>query len=1097
MKKITAMVVLCLVCASGFTGFATINAEGALNAISAPLTFQFYRIAQQSTDMDFGTGPDFYWTMKLLQNNYGSSTYNFVEQRNCTQPINVNDIDIQGADFNGKDKPWNSATDTLVINPNSNGDYLVMFYIQIDEDDTGGGSADDTCDCSVEAGDGFGDGGENAFGIGCYLRVYYNVLDGSMYYWGGATWLSASSYWNVGLGYYVFSGQDDGSTGDGKWDVLIGFKITDTYGDSTAPTTTCTPSPSTPNGENGWYNTNVDVTLSATDNAGGTGVDGINYQINSGGYGLYSSAFIVSTPGSNSVQYYSWDSTNIESVKTTTIKIDKIAPTTPTPNDGVAGWTNDNTPTFTWTASTDTGGSGIAGYFWNVNNGTNTWTTLTAVTLPAQVNGIHCFNIRAKDIAGNNGTYGFHVFQTDITAPATPVPDDGTTGWSNVKTPTFTWAASTDTGGSEVSGYFWNVDNGTDVWTSINSIILPAQLDGVHSIFVKARDNAGNEGNYGTHIFYIDSSVPVIPTISSTSHTSEITWYSNNDPSFSWISVGGPSPVTYYYQLDNSNPTTYSTALLTHDEVNVADGEHKFFVKAVDTGGSSTIDNYTIRIDTVAPSSSVGALTTYWSRQNTFNAIASDLTSDISRVELFYKFSHDNSTWFSWNSSGNDTSAPWSWIFNYPDGDGYYQFYSIAVDQASNIEAVSTFDTKCGWDSNNPISAVNVLSDTQISASFSVSWSGVDHLSGIKSFDVQFKDGSTGTWADWKTQITTTDNTFEGIAGHTYYFRSRAYDNAGNTEDYPTLADTSTKVEILVNPGWIGGHVYKYGTQIPIDTTTVSILGGTSGATNSNGLFNISVSAGTYSISAEKVGYQRETNNSVIVTAGVTTSLDFYLAIVENAGWVSGYITLTGSSIPLQGVIVSRLTYSAITDSVGHYNLTLPAGTHTLTASKNGYSTTTASVTITTGNTVIQDFNMAVITNPGWATGYVYINGTTTSIADASVTVTNGPTVLTDVNGHYNITLENGAYTLTVMKNGYNTSSIVIGIVTGSETHTNFNLDSTQRPEPSTQENILSEYWWIIIIIIVVLLVILFLVRKKKEKEPEPVAEPPQNIPNP
>ena len=30
-----------------------------------------------------------------------------------------------------------------------------------------------------------------------------------------------------------------------------------------------------------------------------------------------------------------------------------------------------------------------------------------------------------------------------------------------------------------------------------------------------------------------------------------------------------------------------------------------------------------------------------------------------------------------WTLDSNDPSSPWSWDFDFPDGDGYYQFYSI------------------------------------------------------------------------------------------------------------------------------------------------------------------------------------------------------------------------------------------------------------------------------------------------------------------------------------------------------------------------------------------------------------------------------------
>ena len=59
----------------------------------------------------------------------------------------------------------------------------------------------------------------------------------------------------------------------------------------------------------------------------------------------------------------------------------------------------------------------------------------------------------------------------------------------------------------------------------------------------------------------------------------------------------------------------------------------------------------------------------------------------VASVEFFYRYSADNSTWGPWTSVGAAaTSAPYTANFTYPNGDGYYQFYSVATDSLGTVE---------------------------------------------------------------------------------------------------------------------------------------------------------------------------------------------------------------------------------------------------------------------------------------------------------------------------------------------------------------------------------------------------------------------------
>ncbi|PLS08402.1 OmpL47-type beta-barrel domain-containing protein [Neobacillus cucumis] len=97
--------------------------------------------------------------------------------------------------------------------------------------------------------------------------------------------------------------------------------------DKTEPVTALSTNTGTPNGKNGWYTTDVQVNLSATD-SGGSGIAKTEYRINGGAWTVFNGAFTLSTDGTYTIDYRSTDNAgNTEQSNTQTIKLDKTAPT--------------------------------------------------------------------------------------------------------------------------------------------------------------------------------------------------------------------------------------------------------------------------------------------------------------------------------------------------------------------------------------------------------------------------------------------------------------------------------------------------------------------------------------------------------------------------------------------------------------------------------------------------------------------------------------------------------------------------------------------------------------------------------------------------
>jgi N-acetylneuraminic acid mutarotase len=192
--------------------------------------------------------------------------------------------------------------------------------------------------------------------------------------------------------------------------------------DQTAPTTTATAknADNTSYSLGSWTTQNVTVTLSGTDNNGGTGVANTYYQLDSGSVTQYTAPIGVTTEGSHALKYWSVDQVgNSEVPNSTTIKIDRTAPVT------TAAVSNTDSSPYTmgdWTTKSvfwalsvdDSGGSGVASVFYSINGG-------AVHIFPAPVTftseGIYSLEFWSVDNAGNAETHQFGTIKIDKTAP--------------------------------------------------------------------------------------------------------------------------------------------------------------------------------------------------------------------------------------------------------------------------------------------------------------------------------------------------------------------------------------------------------------------------------------------------------------------------------------------------------------------------------------------------------------------------------------------------------------------------------------------------------------------------------------------------------
>lgn len=154
--------------------------------------------------------------------------------------------------------------------------------------------------------------------------------------------------------------------------------------------------------------------------------------------------------------------------------------------------------------------------------------------------------------------------------------------------------------------------------------------------------------------------------------------------------------------------------------------------------------------------------------------------------------------------------------------------------------------------------------------------------------------------------------------------------------------------------------------------------------------------------------------------------IDAFAAVqlVATGGTLTGTVTDAGTGAPLGGVRVvandGNRDYATFTTADGSYQLFLPAGVYGVSATTFGYETAFVSgVTIVTDETTVQDLALTALPT-ATVTGRVLRAESRRPISGAKVTAlgTPVPSVFTDAQGVYSLTLPIGEYVLEATQGG-------------------------------------------------------------------------------
>lgn len=266
--------------------------------------------------------------------------------------------------------------------------------------------------------------------------------------------------------------------------------------DKTAPITTCTPERS-PN-QNGWYNTDVQLILSATDAT--SGVSRTEYSLNGNTWNTYASAFTVSAEGINEIQYRSVDNAgNTEESGVITIRIDKTAPLitgAPTVQPNANSWYN----------------SDVTVHF-NAGDGLSGVDTVTPDTVINTEGAGQTVTGIAVDKAGNTASFTVENINIDKTPPVitgSPITQPNQNGWYN----------------SDVTVGFTATDGLSGLETVTPDTLISTE-GANQNVTGTAVDRAGNSASFTVTGINLDKTAPLI-TGAATTQPNANGWYNTD-----------------------------------------------------------------------------------------------------------------------------------------------------------------------------------------------------------------------------------------------------------------------------------------------------------------------------------------------------------------------------------------------------------------------------------------------------------------------------------------------------------------------------------------------------------------------------------------
>ena len=349
----------------------------------------------------------------------------------------------------------------------------------------------------------------------------------------------------------------------------------------------------------------VTVSASGSTDSGGAGLAGYQYRTSTDGGSTWSGASTgpaaIAADGTTLVQMRAVDAAGNTSTWApasagpgNTVKLDTTPPTAPLVAGGTGGWSTAASAMVTASGSTDSPGSGVAGYQSETStDGGATWSSPAAGTSASiSAQGTTLVRFQALDNAGRASAWTQTSVQLDRTAPSLPTVTGGSLAWSTAASRTVSASASTDAG-SGLAGYEHriSIDGGSSWSTPVSGTSLPVSAEGETLVEFRSVDGVGNASAWtptpvtagGT--VRLDRTPPTTPTASGGSSAWQNATSLPISAGSSSTDIGGSGVVSYQHRTSTNGGGSWSAAA-AGDPVNVtAQGTTLVEFRAVDGVG--------------------------------------------------------------------------------------------------------------------------------------------------------------------------------------------------------------------------------------------------------------------------------------------------------------------------------------------------------------------------------------------------------------------------------------------------------------------------------------------------------------------------------